>query len=84
MEYLDYPVYDETAKAHPAYWRGKANGINAVLQVVANIMQGVDDGSGTNNHKELENMRRGLLAWRDRVDISFDNTKGKQKVEKGD
>jgi hypothetical protein len=84
MEYLDYPVYDETAKAHPAYWRGKSNGINAVLQVVANIMQGVDDGSGTNNHRELESMRRALLAWRERVDLSFDKTKVKQKLEKED
>jgi len=45
------------------------------MQVVSNIMQGVDDGSGTNNHKEIEIMRRALIEWRERVDISFDKTK---------
>ena len=53
----------------------KSNGINAVLTVVSNIMQGADDGSGTNNHRELESMRRALLAWKERVDLSFDKTK---------
>jgi hypothetical protein len=68
MEYLDQPELDNTPRAHPAFWRGKANGINSVLEIVSNIMMGYDDGSGTNNHPGVEAMRRGILAWKTEVD----------------
>lgn len=87
MEYLDNPVFDETPRAHPAFWRGKSTGINAVLKIVADIMNGVDDGSGANNHEQIERMRRALFSWKDRVDISFKEAKGIKtgsKVEKED
>ena len=61
MEYLDNPVFDETPRAHPAFWRGKSTGINAVLKIVADVMNGVDDGSGANNHEQIERMRRALF-----------------------
>jgi len=79
MEYLDQPEHDNTPRAHPAFWRGKNTGINAVLEIVSNITLGKDDGSGTNNHADIESMRRGLLAWRLQVDKSFSDNK---KVEK--
>ena len=87
MEYLDNPVFDETPRAHPAFWRGKSTGINAVLKIVADIMNGVDDGSGANNHEQIERMRRALFSWKDRVDISFKEAKGIKtgsRVEKED
>lgn len=75
MEYLDQPELDDTRRAHPAFWRGKASGIEAVLRIVSDIMLGHDDGSGTNNQPDVESMRRGLLAWRAEVDKSLSNNK---------
>jgi hypothetical protein len=80
MEYLDKPLHDGTANAHPAYWRGKAQGINDVLKIVSDIMLGNDNGSGTNNNRDIEAMRRGLLVWREQIDKSLSNKK--EKVEK--
>ena len=86
-QYLDNPVFDDTPRAHPAFWRGKSTGINAVLKIVADVMNGVDDGSGTNNHEQIERMRRALFTWKERVDASFKESKGGKsgsKVEKED
>jgi hypothetical protein len=81
MEYLDKPLLDETPNAHPAYWRGKAKGINDVLKIVSDIMLGHDNGTGVNNHAGIESMRRALLTWRDEVNNSMDN-KTSKKVDK--
>jgi hypothetical protein len=81
MEYLDKPLLDETPGAHPAYWRGKARGINDILKIVSDIMLGHDDGSGVNNHAGVESMRRALLTWRGEVDNSMDN-KSTKRVDK--
>lgn len=68
MEYLDQPEFDNTPRAHPAFYRGKNSGINAVLEIVSNIMMGHDNGSGINNHPGIEAMRQGILAWKLEVD----------------
>jgi hypothetical protein len=81
MEYLDKPLLDETPGAHPAYWRGKAKGINDVLKIVSDIMLGHDNGTGVNNHAGVESMRRGLLTWRDEINNSFE-AKSAKKVDK--
>ena len=80
MEYLDRPALDGTPKAHPAYWRGKAEGINDILKIVSDIMLGLDNGSGTNNNPNIEQMRRSLLVWRDKINEAFN--KKEKKVEK--
>jgi hypothetical protein len=67
MEYLDKPAHDGTPKAHPAYWRGKNQGINDLLKIVSDIMMGLDNGSGQNNHPGIEKMRQSLLVWRDEI-----------------
>ena len=77
MEYLDRPALDDTPKAHPAFFRGKALGINSVLKIVSDIMMNLDNGSGTNNHPGIEQMRRSLLVWRDVLDKNLP----KEKVE---
>ena len=77
MEYLDRPALDDTPKAHPAFFRGKALGINSVLKIVSDIMMNLDNGSGTNNHPGIEQMRRSLLVWRDELDKNLP----KEKVE---
>jgi hypothetical protein len=71
MEYLDKPALDDTPKAHPAFFRGKISGINTVLKIVSDIMMGLDNGSGTNNHQGIEQMRRSLLVWRDEIDAAL-------------
>ena len=75
MEYLDKPNLDNTPNAHPAYWRGKSRGINDVLKIVSDIMLGKDNGSGTNNHKGIQEMRASLLEWRKEVDKSLKKSK---------
>jgi hypothetical protein len=70
MEYLDKPGLDGTPKAHPAFWRGKADGISSVLKIVSDIMLGHDNGSGTNNHQGIETMRQALLIWRNEINNS--------------
>lgn len=71
MEYLDRPAHDDTPKAHPAYFRGKLKGINSVLKIVSDVMLGLDNGSGVNNHPDIEQMRRALLTWRDQINKSL-------------
>jgi hypothetical protein len=68
MEYLDKPALDNTPKAHPAFFRGKSLGIESVLKIVSDIMMGLDNGSGTNNHPGIEQMRHALLIWREELD----------------
>ena len=77
MEYLDKPNLDGTPQAHPAYWRGKSRGINDILKIVSDVMLGKDNGTGANNHKDIENMRRALLAWRDEINNSSATSKKK-------
>lgn len=77
MEYLDKPALDDTPAAHPAYWRGKSRGINDVLKIVSDVMLGKDNGSGKNNHKDIEKMRRSLLTWRDEINATAKSKKSK-------
>ena len=79
MEYLDKPALDDTPRAHPAYFRGKATGINLILKIVSDIMIGLDNGTGVNNHPDIEQMRRALLVWREEVNESFNKKSGKDK-----
>jgi hypothetical protein len=66
MEYLDKPEKDETPQAHPAYWRGKSRGINDVLRIIDNVINGSDNGTGSNNHPGIEATRRSLLETLER------------------
>lgn len=80
MSYLDTPGLDNTPRAHPAYWRGKAAGLSDILKIVSDIMIGNDNGSGQNKNSDIESMRRALIIWRERLE-SID-TKSDKKVEK--
>jgi hypothetical protein len=73
--YTDNPALDDTPRANPAFWRGKANGIDAVLKIVHDVMAGNDNGSGVNNHEQLEKMRRALISWRDQLDVKESKSK---------
>ena len=79
MEYLDKPALDDTPRAHPAYFRGKAKGISDILKIISDIMLGLDNGTGTNNHPDIEQMRQALLIWREEINSSLDKKSGKDK-----
>lgn len=73
--YTDNPALDDTPRANPAFWRGKANGIDAVLKIVHDVVTGHDNGSGVNNHEQLEKMRRSLIGWRDQLEVKESKSK---------
>ena len=62
--YTDRPEDDNTTKAHPAFNRGKINGILETLAILRNVIVGNDTGAGTNNNPELEKIRRALFIMR--------------------
>lgn len=61
MNYLDNPSFDNTSRAHPAYFRGKLQGVNDLLFIVRAILVGEDKGDGQNNNPNIEKMRRDIL-----------------------
>ena len=62
--YTDNPETDNTSTAHPAFNRGKIQGILETLAILRNIIVGADDGSGTNNNPELEKIRQSIVVMR--------------------
>lgn len=81
MEYLDKPNSDNTPLAHPAFWRGKTSGVNDMLKIVSDIMLDRDNGSGTNNNNDIENMRRALISWREELRTFQQKKVDKKKTE---
>lgn len=57
------PIYDGTDAAHPAWWRGMCAGATAVAQMVTEILDGKDNGSGV-MYAPMEALRRRVLALR--------------------
>jgi hypothetical protein len=60
----DDPEYDGTDAAHPAWWRGHDQTVQAMCHQINRILDGKDDGRGTCN-EPWESVRRRLLALRD-------------------
>lgn len=57
----DDPIYDATDGAHPAWWRGQKHTTQLLCQMINEILDGRDDGSGVAN-EPWESTRRRLLA----------------------
>ena len=72
--YTDRPEDDNTPQAHPAFKRGKINGILTTLAILRNAIVGKDDGSGTNNNEELEKIRRAIFVMRDTLNHAQDKS----------
>ena len=68
--YLDRPQDDGTHKAHPAYNRGKVAGIVTILNIIRNIINGVDTGQGENKSPQVEAVRRAVLEYKQTLDSS--------------
>jgi len=72
--YLDRPQDDGTHKAHPAYNRGKINGVRTVLSIIKNIVSGVDYGQGVNKSPQVEAVRRSVLELKKLVESEAKGT----------
>jgi len=72
--YTDRPEDDNTTKAHPAFNRGKVQGILETLALLRNVVVGLDDGQGTNNSEELEKIRRAVFIMRDTLNHAQDKS----------
>ena len=68
--YLDRPQDDGTAKAHPAYNRGKIAGVKTALQIIKNVVSGADMGTGVNRSPQVEAVRRAVLEYKTALESS--------------
>jgi hypothetical protein len=59
--YTDRPEDDNTRTAHPAYKRGKVQGILETLAIIKKVITGEDNGSGAINSPEIEKIRRSIF-----------------------
>lgn len=58
----DNAAWDATDAAHPAWWRGQEHGVRSACRRMAQVLDGQDDGGGVISGRELEALRRRLLA----------------------
>ena len=63
--YTDNIQDDNTPKAHPAFHRGKIQGILETLDIIRAVIVGDDNGSGTINSPEIEKIRRATFLMRE-------------------
>ncbi len=59
--YLDRPQDDDTAKAHPAYNRGKLKSTVYFLKLIKGAVSGTDVGDGQIASPQIEAARRAIL-----------------------
>ena len=69
--YTDRPEDDNTRKAHPAFKRGKIQGILETLAIIKKVITGEDNGSGTINSPEIEKIRKSIFVMREALDGSI-------------
>ena len=72
--YTDRPEDDNTRKAHPAYNRGKIQGILETLAIIKKVITGEDNGTGTINSPEIEKIRRSIFVMREALDHASDKS----------
>ena len=72
--YTDRPEDDNTRNAHPAFNRGKIQGILETLAILKDVITGKDDGSGTINSPEIEKVRRSVFLLRDALAHASDKS----------
>ena len=72
--YTDRPEDDNTRNAHPAFNRGKIQGILETLAILKDVITGNDDGYGTINSPEIEKIRRSVFLLRDALSHASDKS----------
>ena len=72
--YLDRPQDDNTPKAHPAFNRGKIDGIRTVLSIFKNVINGKDDGTGEIASPQIEAIRQAIFTYKDTLEHASDKS----------
>lgn len=72
--YLDRPQDDNTQKAHPAFNRGKIDGIRTVLAIFKNVINGTDDGTGEIASPQIEAIRKAIFTYKDTLEHASDKS----------
>lgn len=68
----DNPEWDGTDAAHPAWWRGNDAGVAATVRILADAMDGKDNGRGVIGYAPLEALRRRVIAARSARQAALD------------
>jgi len=81
--YLDRPQDDNTPKEHPAFKRGKIDGIRTVLSIFKNVLNGTDDGTGEIASPQIEGIRKAIFTYKNTLEHASDKSTylSKQAVE---
>tara|TARA_B100001093_G_scaffold357554_1_gene342175 strand:- start:296 stop:595 length:300 start_codon:yes stop_codon:yes gene_type:complete len=72
--YLDRPQDDNTTQAHPAFNRGKIDGIRTVLSIFKNVINGKDDGTGEIASPQIEAIRQAIFTYKDTLEHASDKS----------
>ena len=72
--YTDRPEDDNTRRAHPAFKRGKIQGILETLAIIKKVITGEDNGTGTINSPEIEKIRRSIFVMREALNHASDKS----------
>jgi|TARA_B100001094_G_C18060355_1_gene734739 hypothetical protein len=72
--YLDRPQDDNTPKAHPAFNRGKIDGIRTVLSIFKNVINGTDTGTGEIASPQIESIRKAIFTYKDTLEHASDKS----------
>ena len=72
--YTDRPEDDNTRNAHPAFNRGKIQGILETLAILKDVITGSDNGSGKINSSEIEKIRRSVFLLRNALAHASDKS----------
>ena len=80
--YMDRPEDDNTRNAHPAFNRGKIQGILETLAILKDVITGADNGSGKINSSEIEKIRRSVFLLRNALAHASDKSTYLQNKQK--
>tara|TARA_R110001599_G_scaffold32920_2_gene107277 strand:- start:671 stop:970 length:300 start_codon:yes stop_codon:yes gene_type:complete len=72
--YLDRPQDDNTHKAHPAFNRGKIDGIRTVLSIFKNVLNGTDNGVGEISSPQIEAVRKAIFTYKNTLEHASDKS----------
>ena len=72
--YLDRPQDDNTRNAHPAFKRGKIDGVRTVLLILKNVINGEDNGDGEIASPQVEAIRKAIFTYRNTLQHASDKS----------
>ncbi len=72
--YLDRPQDDNTPQEHPAFKRGKINGIRTVLTIFKNVINNTDNGTGEIASPQIEAIRQAIFTYKNTLEHASDKS----------